>query len=86
METITITVGSFRLNFDSAWKIFWAVAKSYNPHTSRMAWFDRKQGRHSPSPKECDAAGLPGWEEYGRIYGGRRKVVVGEEDYVFIYT
>jgi hypothetical protein len=86
LETISITVNSFRLNFDYARRISSAVAKSYNPDTSLTAWFDRKQDRYSPSLEECDAAGLLDWEEYGRNHGGQKKVIVGDGDYVFIYT
>ena len=86
METISITVNRIHLDFDYARKISWAVAKSYNPDTALTAWFDRSQDRYSPSLAECDAAGFPGWEEYGRNQGGRKRVVVGDEDFVFIYT
>jgi hypothetical protein len=86
VETISITVNSVQMDFDYARKISWAVARSYNPDTSLKAWFDREQDRCSPSPAELDAAGLPDWEEYGRNRGGRKRVVVGDEDYIFIYT
>lgn len=86
METITITVNSIRLTFDYARKISCAVAKSYNPEASLKAWFDREQSQYSPSQAECRASGHSDWEEYGRDQGGRKRVVVGDEDYVFIYT
>jgi hypothetical protein len=62
------------------------VAQRFNPEASLMAWFDKKQNRHSPSQVECDAAGLSGWEEYGRHHGGQKKFIVGNGDYVFIYS
>ena len=86
METISITVNSISLDFDYARKISWAVARSYNPNTSLTAWFDREQDRYFPSQKEGDDAGLPDWEEYGRNHGGQKKVVVGDGEYVFIFT
>ena len=51
-----------------------------------MAWFDKEKNKHSPSQVECDAEGLPGWEEYGRHHGGQEKIVVNNGQYVFIYT
>ena len=86
METITITTEKAGMDFDAARKVTGALAKSYNPETSLMAWFDKKQNKHSPSQVLCDAEGLPGWEEYGRHHGGQKKVVVDNGDYVFIYT
>jgi hypothetical protein len=86
LETISITVNDFRLNFDYARRISWAVAKSYNPHTSLKAWFDREQGCYSPARTESGTDGLPDWEEYGLNQGGRKKVVVGDGEYIFIYT
>jgi hypothetical protein len=86
LETINITVNNIRLTFDYAHKISWAVAKSYNPEASLKAWFDREQARFSPSPGEGEAAGLPDWEEFGRNQGGQKKVVVGEGEYVFIFS
>jgi hypothetical protein len=86
LETITITVNSIRLTFDYACKISSAVAKSYNPEASLQAWFDRERSRYSPSQAECEAVGFSDWEDYGRNQGGRKRVVVGDGDYVFIYT
>lgn len=86
MDTITITTDKDGFDFDTARKVSGALAKSYNPEASLMAWYDKKQNKHSPSEVECNAEGLPGWEEYGRHHGGQKKVVFGDQDYVFIYT
>ena len=73
METTTITTDKTGFDFDTARKVSEAVAKVYNPETSLVAWFDKKQNKHSPSQVECDAEGLPGWEETGEIMGGRKR-------------
>jgi hypothetical protein len=63
METITITADQTGFDFATAPESFRGRGKSYNPETSLVAWFDKKQNKHSPSQVECDAEGLPGWEE-----------------------
>ena len=86
MQTISIIAEKPDITFDEAKDIAWSQASLFNPEASLMAWFDRKKNRHSPSQVECDAEGLPGWEEYGSHHGGQRKIIVGDGDYVFIYT
>jgi len=86
METISILTEKPLPDFDTARKITGALAKSLNPETSLLAWFDKKQNKRSPSEVLCDAEGVPGWEEYGRHHGGQKKVIIGNGDYIFIYT
>ena len=86
METINIPLEKGEVDFDAARMIAQTAAKRYNSEASLMAWFDRKRNKHSPSEVECSAAGFPGWEEYGRHHGGEKKIIIGNGDYVFIYT
>jgi hypothetical protein len=86
MKGISVSLKGIDLDFQTAEDITKAVARRFNPDTSLMAWFDRKQNKHSPSQVECDAENLPGWEEYGRHHGGKWKIAVNDGEYVFIYT
>ena len=86
METINIPLEKGEVDFETARMISQTAARRSNPETSLMAWFDKKQNKHSPSEVECNAEGLPGWEEYGRHHGGQKKFIVGNGDYIFIYT
>ena len=42
METITITTEKTGMDFDRARKVTGALAKSYNPETSLLAWYRQK--------------------------------------------
>jgi hypothetical protein len=86
METITIPMEKENVSLELAWGISWFLAKIYNPETSLAAWYDKKRGKSSPSQFECAAEGISDWEEYCQRHGGRKKFIVGSDDYVFIYT
>lgn len=51
-----------------------------------MAWFDRTAGTFSPSCCKCDIKEGPAWEIYGMNHGGRLRISVNDDLYVFIYT
>ena len=86
MKEISIDVKGTSLDFHAAQSIAKSIASEDNPDTTAMAWFDKKSDRHSPSTVECNSKGIPGWEEYGRNHGGRKKISINEDEYIFIYT
>lgn len=51
-----------------------------------MAWFDRDTGKFSPSCCQCDLQGGAAWETYGRNHGGRLRISINGDRFVFIYT
>ena len=51
-----------------------------------MSWFDQATGKFSPSCCKCDIADGPAWEIYGKNHGGRLRISINDDRYVFIYT
>jgi hypothetical protein len=51
-----------------------------------MSWFDQATGKFSPSCCKCDIADGPAWEIYGKNHGGRLRISVNNDRFVFIYT
>ena len=86
MQDVKVTISGLDFDFEYAQGIARSIAAKKNPETDLMAWYDKKQERHSPSIVECNKAGIPGWEEYGRHHGGTLKVEINKGEYVFIYT
>ncbi len=86
MQDAKVTIRGLDLDFEYAKGIAKSIAAKKNPEADLMAWYDKKQERHSPSIVECNKVGLPGWEEYGRHHGGNLKVEINKGEYVFIYT
>lgn len=86
MDKISVTPPKPDITFEDARKIAQAAARSQNPEAALMAWYDKKRNKYSPSKVGGAAKGLYGWEEYVRNNGGQRRVVVGDGDFIFIYT
>lgn len=51
-----------------------------------MSWFDRDTGKFSPSCCQCDIAEGAAWEVYGKNHGGRLRISINNDRFVFIYT
>ena len=85
MQKIEITVTGADQGFESAGKIARAIAEQDGQEPMRIAWYDRIRNKHSPSCLQCEIKGTPGWEVYGANHGGRLRISINHDDYVFIY-
>ncbi|MFH1215286.1 MAG: AF1514 family protein [Pseudomonadota bacterium] len=87
MLEIHITVDGSEVDFDAARAMALAVAgKEDDEEPMLISWNDRVRGKHSPSCVKCELHGDPGWEVYGRNHGGRLRISINKDDYVFIYS
>ncbi|MFZ5758876.1 MAG: AF1514 family protein [Thermodesulfobacteriota bacterium] len=86
MHDVRIAIDGVAVDFETARGVAVAVAGRHGDEEPMLiAWSDRARGRHSPSCVKCELQGAPGWEVYGRNHGGRLRISVNEDAYVFIY-
>ena len=85
MKEIEVKLDKSCLDFAIARARALGIAEKKNPETLLVAWYDKRDDRHSPSIT-CEGGDRPGWEEYGVNHGGSQKITVNHGDYVFIYT
>lgn len=85
MELVEIEVKGVNLNFDLAEKLAKDVVRYNIEEPMMLCWSDRVKGLHSPSGVQCEIKGEPGWEVYGRNHGGKYRISVNNNDYVFIF-
>lgn len=86
MDQVTLTIGGFDLDFDTARGLALTLASRDNPETMLVAWSDQEKGVHSPSCVKCEINELPGWEVYGRNHDGRLRIDFNDDAFVFIHT
>lgn len=86
MERIDISIKGCALNFDMASKISRAIAERDDEDSMLICWNDRAREMHSPSGVLCEFDGTPGWEVYGENHGGRLRISINDDNYVFIYA
>ena len=85
MQEINLNLKKSELDFDIAKEGALGVARKNNPETFLVAWYDKRDDRHSPSVT-CEGGDRPGWEEYAVNHGGKQKITINRGDYVFICT
>ncbi len=85
MDKISISVDGCTLDFDTAVKISQAIAERDDEDPMLICWNDIARDMHSPSGVLCEFDGTPGWEVYGETRGGRWRISINDEAYVFIY-
>jgi len=86
MERIDISINGCEVDFDLAFKISQAVAEKDYEGPMLICWNDRARDMRSPSGVLCEFDGTPGWEVYGENHGGRLRISINDDDYVFIYS
>jgi hypothetical protein len=86
MQEIDLNIKGCEVNFETARKIALAVAGQDEEEPLLIAWHDRGREKHSPSCVKCEIKGAPGWEIYGRNHGGRLRISINQDDYVFIMS
>ena len=86
MRSLNIEMNGTAPDFESARLRAESLATGENPETMLISWADRRRGVHSPQCLKCEIHGRPGWEVYGENHGGRLRISVNGEQYVFIYS
>ena len=85
MERIDIAIKGCDLDYDVASNISRIIAEKDDEEPMLICWNDRARDMHSPSGVLCEFDGTPGWEVYGENHGGRLRISINDDDYVFIY-
>jgi len=83
---MTVTVRGASITFETARRIAELLAGQDGAETMLVSWCDRERGGHSPQCLKCEIKGEPGWEVYGRNHGGRLRIALQDEAFVFIYS
>ncbi len=86
MNDIFITISGYEISFEQAKKMTAVIAEEGNEYMTLVSWCDRDKGVHSPCCLKCEFDDIPGWEMYGRNHGGRLRISVDDERFVFIYS
>ena len=85
MEKISISVDECHLDFDLASQLSQTIAAQKDEDPMLICWNDKARDMHSPSGVLCQFKDTPGWEVYGENHGGRWRISVNDDEYVFIY-
>jgi hypothetical protein len=86
MAAVALVVSGVAVDWDLARDLAYAVAAQYGDDPMLMAWFDKATGKFSPSCCKCEINDGPAWEIYGKNHGGRYRISVNDDAYVFIYS
>lgn len=85
MQKIKISVEGIVLDFDHAKKVAETICKTQTEDTFLISWNDKLRNLHSPCCLKCEIKGTPAWEKYGISHGGRFRISINSDDYVFIF-
>jgi hypothetical protein len=86
MRSINLEMIGPDLNFETARRRAAALASEENPETMLISWSDGVRGVHSPQCLKCEIHGRPGWDVYGENHGGRLRIRVNSDRFVFIFS
>ncbi|MBU0681495.1 MAG: AF1514 family protein [Proteobacteria bacterium] len=86
MANIAISVVGIDVDWDVARDLAYTIANRYDEEPMLMSWFDKATGKFSPSCCKCEMNDGPAWEIYGKNHGGRYRISVNDDAYVFIYS
>ena len=86
MKSVSITVEAIELDWDLARDLAYSIAARDGDDPMLMSWFDKTTGKFSPSCCKCEIQDGPAWEIYGKNHGGRYRISVNDDTYVFIYS
>ncbi len=71
-------------NFEAARTIADHTAKKKTKDPMLLAWYDGKQGVHSPNIS-YGCQDKPSWLVYAQFRGGNIEVSINDQEYVFVY-
>ncbi len=86
MQSVSITVSGYTVDFEQAKQIAELLALHDNEFAMLVSWNDREKNIHSPQCLHCEIKGAPGWEVYGRNHAGRLRISINDDAFVFMYS
>ena len=86
MENISISTDGVGLDWDLARDLAYAIANRNDEDPMLVSWFDKTTGKFSPSCCKCEIKDGAAWEIYGKNHGGRMRININDDTYVFIYS
>jgi hypothetical protein len=86
MMRIHLAIEGIEPDFESCREFAKTLAKRDNPETTLISWSNSLRNSRSPCCLGCQIGDEPGWEVYGRTHGGRLRISVNNDDYVFIFS
>lgn len=86
MNDVSIVTTGTDLDWELARSLAYAIANRNDEDPMLVSWFDKTTGKFSPSCCKCEIKDGAAWEIYGRNHGGRYRVSVNDDTYVFIYS
>lgn len=86
MTEVAITVDGIELSWDLARDMAYAIARRDDEDPMLVSWFDKATGKFSPSCCKCQIKEGPAWEIYGKNHGGRYRISINHDTFVFIYS
>ncbi|MCK5228103.1 MAG: AF1514 family protein [Desulfobulbaceae bacterium] len=85
MKNIELTITESPLDYASARQQAEGMAEKEFSDPMLISWCDTKKNIHSPSCLKCEIKGKQGWEVYGENHGGKLRISINEDEYVFIF-
>ena len=87
MEQVNLQLSGMAMDFELARRLATILAnQGHQEERSLIAWNDQGRNKHSPCCLQCEIKGEPGWEVYGRNHGGKLRVSINKDQYVFIFS
>ncbi len=86
MQNISIQITGCPLTQEQAQKICRLIAEDGNLETEAVARYNKALNACSPCTLKGNLGDRPGWEVYGENHGGRLKISVNNDQYVFIFS
>jgi hypothetical protein len=84
-EPIDITTNGSTLTFDRAKRMADGRAREILASPMLLAWFDKKEWKHSPAIVCGCGKDVPSWVTYAQSRGARISVLINNGEYVFLY-
>jgi len=89
LARIAVRLDGTSLTFEQARELAECAARAgtADPESVMLiSWCDRRRQVHSPQCLKCTLHDRPAWEVYGATHGGRVRVSVDDDEYVFIFS
>lgn len=84
-EPIDISIDGSTLTFDHAKRMADGKARELTASPMLIAWFDKKEWKHSPAIVCGCGNDVPSWVTYAQSRGARISVLINNGEYVFLY-
>ncbi len=85
MQKKNLEITGDPLEFDEARRQAEMTAENDLSYPMLISWCDTKRKKHSPACLKCQFEDRNGWEVYGENHGGKLRISINQDEYVFIY-